>query len=81
MSLTENDRERRIVAKRNNEKLKLSATFMNGCAIALVGAAVILPLVNDPTQVFPLAHVWWFVAACGIHYGARRILGKMASED
>lgn len=42
------DAERKLAAKRHNEHMKLGATFLNALSIALLGAAVIIPLVTSP---------------------------------
>lgn len=48
MSLTEEDRARRLAAKRSNERVKLAAGALNALGIAVAGAAVILPAINEP---------------------------------
>ncbi|MET7243225.1 hypothetical protein ABZT49_07630 [Methylobacterium sp. EM32] len=45
---TEIAARRKHVAKRLNEHLKLLAAYVNAMAIAVAGAAIIIPMVNTP---------------------------------
>ena len=38
--------ERKLAAKRNNERVKLAAAFLNTLAVGTIGAAIIVPSFN-----------------------------------
>lgn len=70
-------------AKRFNESVKLTANSLNALALAVIGAAVIIPLIRDnelgsgsnPSQIY------WVIGALMAHVLAHAILGLMKSED
>jgi hypothetical protein len=78
MSLTDEDRARRLAAKRNNERVKLVASTMNTVALTTFGAAFILPLVNGATGPLP---VIWIPFAVALHFGAQAVYRFLRSED
>lgn len=78
MPLSAEDIERRVRAKRVNERLKLTASTVNALALTIVGAAVLVPLVNG--TVSWLAGVW-ISAAAVLHLVAQIVLGTLRSED
>lgn len=41
------DQERRLAAKRNNERVKLVVTSLNAIALAIFGTAFVMPAVNN----------------------------------
>ncbi|KAA2242237.1 hypothetical protein [Salinarimonas soli] len=71
----------------HNERTKLSATALNGVAIACIVAGFITPLaaasfgVQGPLHVgVPatlLAALGWLGAGLTLHFAARRILGRL----
>jgi putative exporter of polyketide antibiotics len=77
MSLTPKDRRRRLAAKRINERLKLTANFLNAIGIGVVGAAFIIPGVTDLTAVR-----WdWLPFGFTLHVLAHVALSFLKSED
>ncbi|MFD1703776.1 hypothetical protein ACFSCV_12265 [Methylopila henanensis] len=78
MSLTPDDVERRIRAKRLNERLKLLASSLNTVGLAVFGAAVLVPLVGER---LPLSAAVWFLATLSLHLLAHVVLGRLTSED
>lgn len=81
MSFSEEDRARRLAAKKNNERVKLAAGALNALGIAVAGAAVILPAINE--QGFLLT-IWpWILllSALGRHMAAQTLLSPLRSED
>ncbi len=77
MSLTAKDRRRRLAARRINERLKLTANFLNAIGIGVVGAAFIIPGVTDLATVR-----WsWIPAGLALHLVAHLLLQSLRSED
>jgi hypothetical protein len=68
---------RRLRAKRNNERYKLAASFLNTIAIAILGAAFIIPSISSPD----LIRWQWVPAALILHGGAHVVLGFLNNED
>ncbi|MGH2343500.1 hypothetical protein ACRC7T_18700 (plasmid) [Segnochrobactraceae bacterium EtOH-i3] len=76
--MTEDDRARRLAAKRNNERVKLAASTMNAIGLTTFGAAFILPFVNGgPATPTPL----WVIVAAVLHVGAHVLFRFLRSED
>jgi len=69
--------ERKLRAKRANERVKLAAGALNTLALAVVGAAFVIPGVTS------LANVRWAWIPVGVvlHILAHIALGLMKSED
>lgn len=78
MDLTDEDRARRLAARRNNERVKLAATTLNAIALTTFGAAFILPSVNGGMAAPPII---WILAAAALHSGAYAVFRLMRSED
>jgi hypothetical protein len=66
---------RRLRAKRNNERYKLAASFLN--TIAILGAAFIIPSISSPD----LIRWQWVPVALILHGGAHVVLGFLNNED
>lgn len=78
MSLSDEDKKRRLAAKRNNERVKLFANSLNAVALTILGAAFILPSVNGGLLSLT---VIWIPVAVALHLGAQATLGLLRSED
>lgn len=78
MSLSDEDKVRRLAAKRNNERVKLAAGTLNAMALTTFGAAFILPSINGAAA--PLS-VIWIPAVAALHLGAHAVFRFMRSED
>lgn len=78
MSLTEEDKLRRLAAKRNNERVKLMAGTFNAMALTILGAAIILPGINGGPGALTLI---WIPASVALHLGAHMAFRFMRSED
>ncbi|MDR4306923.1 hypothetical protein IHQ68_09865 [Chelatococcus sambhunathii] len=76
--LTPEDFERRLRAKRANERLKLLATTMNTLGMTVVGVAVLVPVVAGAAGLLSLI---WIVIAVVLHLAAQVALGSLRSED
>lgn len=76
MSLPLHDVKRRRDAKRANEQLKLTSTFMNNLGVATMAGAVIVPLVTAAKF-----HPLWILASLGLHVVALLNLRRILSED
>ncbi|WP_020180865.1 hypothetical protein [Methylopila sp. M107] len=76
--LTPEDVERRLRAKRANERLKLAATTMNTLGMTTVGVAVLVPIVSGSATFASLA---WIAVAVVLHFAAQGVLGVLHSED
>ena len=66
-----------------NEQAKLTATYLNGIAIALAAVGGIAPWIAsaETLTISPLRAVLTvgcFATSVGIHWAARRVLGKLA---
>ena len=68
---------RKLRAKRTNERVKLTTVSLNTLALAIVGAAFIIPGVTS------LENVRWAWIPVGLilHLLAHLVLGFMKSED
>jgi hypothetical protein len=74
-------RERKLAAKRFNERLKLFVTALNGIAVALVGAGLLVPAIGHPEA---LMNQWlglWFLIPIGFHALAQHLIGFLRSEE
>lgn len=70
-----------------NERLKLTATFLNNVAIAVIGASFIAPFFAvlyglgtveaAQLRTFAIAAPTWLLIGVGIHMAARAILGLL----
>ena len=69
--------ERRLRAKRVNERLKLLASFLNTLGLAVIGAALVVPGIAS------LASVRWAWIPVGLvlHFAAQTALGLLRSEE
>ena len=67
----------------DNEQSKLTATYMNGIAIALITVGVLAPIVAILTGAVTSATIvvllvcGCVIASAGLHYGARQILAGL----
>lgn len=71
----------------DNERAKLSATFLNNIAVAVIGSGLIAPffvvlyglgnLSADQVRFFGLAAPGWVLLGGGLHYLARGALGRL----
>lgn len=68
---------RKLAAKRVNENLKLLANSINTAALTILGAALILPMVNG---LMP-GHWTWIGIAGGLHLCAQAVLRWLKSEE
>jgi hypothetical protein len=71
------DPRRRLGAKRQNERVKLGASFLNTAAIAVLGAAFIVPAVSGSGNIR-----WnWVPVALILHLAAHAAFGLLRSEE
>jgi hypothetical protein len=70
-------RERKLRARRQNERLKLASTSLNTLSLAIVGAAFIVPGVVTLEAVRWI----WIPAAAVLHVSAHAVLRFLKSED
>jgi len=69
--------ERRLRAKRQNERVKLLASFLNTLSLAFVGAALVIPGVASTDDVR-----WvWLPAALRLHLAAHLTFRYLKSEE
>ncbi len=73
--------ERKLRAKRNNERVKLLATTLNALALGVAGAGVVVPGVTAPEMLLKPASLVWVLVAGGLHSGAQVVLQLLKSED
>lgn len=75
------DQERRLAAKRNNERVKLLANAVNAAALAVLGAAFIIPAVNNPASLLAPGPWLLLLLAVAIHASAHAVFGLFRSEE
>ncbi|GLK79412.1 hypothetical protein [Methylopila turkensis] len=78
MAIVPEDAERRIRAKRINERLKLLASSVNTVGLTVLGAAVLVPFIGGT---FTPAALVWILLAVGLHSVAQILLSWLRSED
>lgn len=70
----------------HNERMKLTANYLNGIALAVLGVGAFAPLVaflygtsnmTLPAWVVPAGFVICVFTSFGLHWAARHILGRM----
>ena len=81
MSLTPEDKRRRLAAKRNNERVKLAATSLNALALALLGAAFLIPALSNAAVLLTVEPWFLLFVAVALHFGAQATLNLLQSED
>ncbi|SFV04746.1 hypothetical protein SAMN02799631_04164 [Methylobacterium sp. 174MFSha1.1] len=72
---------RKHVAKRLNEHLKLLAAYMNAMAIAVAGAAIIVPLVSSPNATLGRTHLSWLAASLALHCVGHAVIRCLRREE
>ena len=69
--------ERKLRAKRQNERVKLAASALNTLALAIAGAAFIVPGMTSLENVR-----WtWIPVSLGLHICAHLVFTALKSED
>jgi hypothetical protein len=71
------DPRRRLRAKRQNERVKLVVSFVNTAALAILGAAFIVPGISGTDSI----HWNWVPVAFILHLCAHAALSLLKSED
>jgi hypothetical protein len=72
---------RKFLAKRFNEHVKLLATLFNALSIATFGAAFVVPLAQGQYGVLSGGHWILIFAALALHLAGHAALRFMRSED
>ncbi|MDX7953732.1 hypothetical protein P7D22_21440 [Lichenihabitans sp. Uapishka_5] len=75
------DARRRLAAKRNNESVKLSATSLNAVALAILGAAIIVPGVNHTGSLASADTLILLFVAFTLHLMAHLTFRLLRSEE
>ena len=73
--------EERLAARKLNEQTELSATALNALAVALTGAAVIIPGVRDLSSLLSWQPLLLLFVALTVHISARRFLLLLRSAE
>ena len=73
--------EERLAARKLNEQTELSATALNALAVALTGAAIIIPGVRDLSSLLSWQPLLLLFVALTVPIGARRFLLLLRSEE
>ena len=73
--------EERLAARKLNEQTELSATALNALAVALIGAAIIIPGVRDLSSLLSWQPLFLLFVALTVHIGARLFLLLLRSEE
>jgi hypothetical protein len=70
------DKQRRLLAKRNNERVKLAAGFLNTLGLTILGATFVLPSVTGGRL------EWiWIPVGIVLHLVAQALVRLLRSED
>ncbi|AWN54064.1 hypothetical protein DK412_22610 [Methylobacterium sp. 17Sr1-1] len=69
------------MAKRLNEHVKLFAAYVNAMAIAVAGAAIIVPLVSNPDATLGRTHLSWFAASLALHCIGHAVIRLLRREE
>lgn len=79
---TYSSEQRKLAAKAHNEGVKLFAAGMNALAVAVLTAAVILPIIHDISSfIIEYRPVWYFVGV-GLHVAGQIALrSELRSEE
>jgi hypothetical protein len=72
---------RRLAAKRHNERTKLLANAFHAMSLGVIGAGVIIPAVAFPAKLLTLETLAWVLIAVGLHSAAQAVLQFLRSED
>ena len=72
---------RKHVAKRLNEHLKLSAAYVNAMAIAVAGAAIIVPMVSSPNVALGRSHLSWIATSLVLHCVGHVVIRFLRREE
>ena len=73
--------EERLAVRKLNEQTKLTATAVNAAAIALLGGAVIIPGINNPSGLLTWQSLVLFLGSVALHVVARTVLLLLRSEE
>ncbi|WP_153005273.1 hypothetical protein [Aureimonas ureilytica] len=76
--MSDEDRTRRLAAKRNNERVKLASASLNTVAMTTFGAGIILPSINGNAVGFQIV---WLLIAVALHLVAQATFRFLRSED
>ena len=75
------DQERRLAAKRSNERVKLFATTLNATALAVFGTAYVLPAINNPSSLRSPGPWLLLLLAILTHLRAHVVFEMLGSEE
>jgi hypothetical protein len=73
--------QRRLAAKRSNERIKLVANAFHTLSLGVVGAALIIPGVASPAKLLEPAPFVWLFVAFSLHSVAQAVLQLLRSKD
>lgn len=77
MTLLEPAQDRKLRAKRQNERIKLLASFLNTLSLAFLGAAFVVPGVTSIDNVRWI----WFPVALALHVLGHLTFSFLKSEE
>jgi len=81
MALSPDDIERRIAAKKNNERMKLIATTANNLSILTVFTPIISPIIQNQNLTLSSASLMAGVVFLLFQFFAHGAISLMRSED
>lgn len=73
--------ERKLAAKRANERVKLTASSLNTVGLAVIGAALIVPTFNETVHLNRIAQGAGLGIGTGLHLLAQWVFRFLRSED
>ena len=74
------DQERRLAAKRSDERVKLAATSLNAIGLAVLGTAFVIPAINNPSSLLSPSPWLLFLLAILIHSLAQGVFRLLRTE-
>jgi hypothetical protein len=72
---------RKHTAKRLNEHVKLTASYVNAMAIAIAGAAIIVPMVSSPDATLDRSRLSWFAGSLALHCAGHIVIRLLRREE
>lgn len=79
--MTPEQKQIRLRAKRQNERVKLMANLLNAVAIAVIAVTIVIPSVADPQFLLTAKPYVLLSVALVLHIAAQVFLGLLQSED
>ena len=73
--------ERKLAAKRMNERVKLGASFLNTLGLAVIGAALVVPAFSPTGHADLRLSIGGLLVGIGLHFVAQWLYRFLRSEE